>query len=212
MNLILTKIRGIFPYHKILLAYYSGSIAYGINDEDSDTDVTVVLDGFRDNIHLNLGQVDLFIFSKERFLARHRFDETITAYHRSSTDTFLSLEKTLIHIDPDFKETVDKLLNINHREFLLKSLEAQLEYGKARYEVTKAFKSHYHFFRYRGIIEHYEKTGKFELVCPEPWHSYMIDYKNNWDNIKGSKYYELLEESIVFIEKYIEGMKRVELG
>lgn len=212
MNLILTKIRGIFPYHKILLAYYSGSIAYGINDEHSDTDVTVVLDGFRDNIHLNLGQVDLFIFSKERFLARHNFDETITAYHRSSTDTFLSLEKTLIHMDPDFKETVDKLLNINHREFLLKSLEAQLEYGKARYEVTKAFKSHYHFFRYRGIIEHYEKTGKFELICPEPWNAYMIDYKNNWDNIKGSKYYELLEESINFIENYIEGMKRVELG
>jgi len=132
MNSILTKIRGIFPYHKILLAYYSGSIAYGINDEHSDTDVTVVLEDFRDNIHLNLGQVDLFIFSKERFLARHSFDETITAYHRSSTDTFLSLEKTLIHIDSDFKETVDKLLNINHRMFLLKSLEAELEYGKEK--------------------------------------------------------------------------------
>ena len=40
----------------------------------------------------------------------------------------------------------------------------------------------------------------------------MIDYKNNWDNIKGSKYYGLLEESIHFIENYIEGMKRIGLG
>jgi predicted nucleotidyltransferase len=62
MDLILTKIKGTFPYHKILLAYNSGSIAYGIHDEHSDTDVRVVLDDFRDNIHLNLGQVDLFIF------------------------------------------------------------------------------------------------------------------------------------------------------
>jgi predicted nucleotidyltransferase len=206
MDLILTKIKGIFPYHKILLAYYSGSIAYGINDELSDTDVTVVLEDFKDNIHLNLGQVDLFIFSKERFLLRHDFDETITAYHRASTDTLLSLDRTLIHIDPEFKETVDKLLEINHKAFLKGILIAGLEYGKSRYEMAKSFKSHYHFLRYRGMIEHFEKTGKCELVCPEPWRSYMLDFKNNWDNIKGSKYYELIEESIRFIEKYIEGM------
>jgi ATP-dependent exoDNAse (exonuclease V) beta subunit len=206
MNLILAKIKGIFPYHKILLAYYSGSIAYGINDEQSDKDVTVVLEDFRDNIHLNLGQVDLFIFSKERFLARHNFDETITAYHRASTDTLLSLDKTLIHLDPSFKETVDKVLAIDHKAFLTNLLKAGLEYGKARFDIAKSFKSHYHFLRYRGMIEHFELTGKCELICPEPWHSYMIDYKNNWDNIQASKYYQLLEESIEFIENYIEGM------
>jgi len=206
MDLILTKIKGIFPYHKILLAYYSGSIAYGINDEYSDTDVTVVLDDFRDNIHLNLGQVDLFVFSKERFLARHNFDKSITAYHRASTDTLLSLDRTLIHMDLDFKATVDKLLDINHKAFLRNLLIAGLEYGKARYEISKSFKSNYHFLRYRGMIEHFEKTGKCELICPEPWYTYMMDYKTNWDNIKGSQYYELIEESIRFIEKYIEGM------
>ena len=206
MNLILTKIKSIFPYHKILLAYYCGSQAYSINNDQSDIDVTVVLEDFNGIMQFNTGQLDLFIFSKEDFLDRYKFDKHIIAYHKFSADTLLSLDRTLIHIDAEFKETVDKLLDINHTDFLKGLLIAGLEYGKSRYEVAKSCKSHYHFLRYRAMIEHFEKTGKCELVFPEPWRTYMLDFKNNWDNVKGSQYYELIEESIGFIEKYIEGM------
>jgi predicted nucleotidyltransferase len=58
MNDIVKMVEGIFPGTTILLVYYSGSIAYGLNNEFSDKDITVVLDNFKGNMQLDLGEYD----------------------------------------------------------------------------------------------------------------------------------------------------------
>ena len=102
MSDLYNMIEGVFPNTEILFIYYGGSIAYGLDNNSSDKDVTVVLDGFRGNLHLTLGEYDLFVFAKDRFIQRQQFDESIIAYHRAAADNVMSIERTLIYINPSF--------------------------------------------------------------------------------------------------------------
>ncbi len=205
---LINIIKGVFPNTVILLLYYGGSIAYGLNSKNSDTDVTVVLDEFLGNMYLNVGGYDLFIFSKESFIQRQRFDNSISAYYRSAADNIMSIDRTLIYINPMFMETLDELLIYDDKEFMLNHIEAELEYGKMRYEANKNLKSHYHVFRIRGMLEHYKNTGKYELIVEEPWYTKMIIYKQNWNNQIGKKYIREIKDQLKYLEDYLLEMKQ----
>ena len=212
MDKLLRIIKGVFPGTEILLLYYCGSVAYGLDDENSDKNVNVVLDNFRGLIHLNLAEYDVFAYSKETFIDRQRFHEGIIPYYRAAADDLLSLDRTLIYLNPSFEETLNELLTYNHKELMLNHLTVELQYGRMRYEISPYFKSHYHIFRFRGMIEHFKKTGIYELVVEEPWKTYMIEYKRNWDNDIGHRYKELLEEQLEYLEQYRNELINNELG
>ena len=205
-------IEGVFPNTEILLIYYGGSIAYGIDSDLSDKDVTVVLDGFRGNLHLTIGEYDLFVFAKDRFIQRQQFDTSIIAYHRAAADNIMSIDRTLIYINPSFQETLDQLLIYDDKEFMLNHIAAELEYGRMRFDVSTNFKSHYHVFRIRGMVDHYEKTRKYELVVEEPWFTKMMDFKNNWDNEIAQNYVEEIKEQLDYLENYRNEMIQNGLG
>ena len=205
-------IEGVFPNTEILLIYYGGSIAYGLDSDLSDKDVTVVLDGFRGNLHLTLGEYDLFVFAKDRFIQRQQFDTSIIAYHRAAADNIMSIDRTLIYINPSFQETLDQLLIYDDKEFMLNHIAAELEYGRMRFDVSTNFKSHYHVFRIRGMVDHYEKTRKYELVVEEPWFTKMMDFKNNWDNEIAQNYVEEIKEQLDYLENYRNEMIQNGLG
>jgi hypothetical protein len=205
-------IEGVFPNTEILLIYYGGSIAYGLDDNSSDKDVTVVLDGFRGNLHITIGEYDLFVFAKDRFIQRQTFDESIIAYHRAAADNVMSIDRTLIYINPTFQETLDELLIYDDKEFMLNHIAAELEYGRMRFDVSTNFKSHYHVFRIRGMVDHYEKTGKYELVVEEPWFTKMMDFKNNWDNEIAQNYVEEIKDQLDCLENYRNEMIERGLG
>jgi hypothetical protein len=205
-------IEGVFPNTEILLIYYGGSIAYGLDDNSSDKDVTVVLDGFRGNLHITIGEYDLFVFAKDRFIQRQTFDESIIAYHRAAADNVISIDRTLIYINPTFQETLDELLVYHDKEFMLNHIAAELEYGRMRFDVNTNFKSHYHVFRIRGMVDHYEKTGKYELVVEEPWFTKMMDFKNNWDNEIAQNYVEEIKDQLDYLENYRNEMIERGLG
>ena len=212
MSHLLKNIEGLFPISKILLVYYCGSIAYGLQDEDSDKDVTVVLDNFKGNIHLNLDKLDLFVFSKERFIQRQHFDETITSYHRASADTLMSIDKNMIYLDPTFSGELENVRNCDSKDFMLKHLEAQIDYGKMRFDLTQNLKSHYHIFRLRGMIDNYDKTGHYNLTVLEPWYKKMTDYKRNWDHEIGKTYLKELEVELQYLIDYRDRMMSGGLG
>jgi hypothetical protein len=205
-------IEGVFPNTEILLIYYGGSIAYGLDDNTSDKDVTVVLDGFRGNLHITIGEYDLFVFAKDRFIQRQTFDESIIAYHRAAADNVMSIDRTLIYINPTFQETLDELLVYDDKEFMLNHIAAELEYGRMRFDVNTNFKSHYHVFRIRGMVDHYKKTGKYELVVEEPWFTKMMDFKNNWDNEIAQNYVEEIKDQLDYLENYRNEMIERGLG
>lgn len=212
MNDIVKMVEGIFPGTVILLIYYSGSIAYGLNDELSDKDITVVLDNFKGNMQLDLGEYDFFVFSKERFIQRQQFDESIIAYYKGAADDVMKLNETAIYINPDFEETLDQLLIFDHKEFMLNHIESVVEYSRMRYNIKRILKSHYHVFRIRGMVDHFDKTGKYELIVEEPWKSKMIDFKNHWNTEDAKKYEDEILEQLDYLENYRNEMMQDELG
>lgn len=212
MNDIYNLIKEVFPNTKILLIYYGGSIAYGLDDDLSDKDVTVVLDHFKGNLHLTLGVYDFFVFSKDRFIQRQQFDETVIAYHRAAADNIMSIDKTLIYLDKSFKETLEDLLKYDDLTFMLDHIRAELEYGKMRFDMNVNFKSHYHVFRIRGMVDHYEITGRYELVIEEPWYKKMMDFKENWNNEKSKIYIKEIKEQLSYLENYRNELIKCGLG
>ena len=83
---ILEIIQGIFPNITVMFIYYCGSLAFGLNDENSDDDVTVVLDGFKGNVHLSLGKLDVFAYGKDIYLKKQNLDPTVPLYDRAYID------------------------------------------------------------------------------------------------------------------------------
>ena len=205
-------IEAVFPGTEILLLYYCGSIAYGLDDEHSDKDVNVILGNFKGLIHITLAEYDVFAYSVETFIDRQNFDGDIIPYYRAAADDLLSLDKTLIYLNPKFKDTLKKLLTYDDKTLMMNHLGVELQYGKMRYQISPRFKSHYHIFRFRGLVEHFKLTGKYTLTVEEPWNSYMIEYKQNWDNDIGASYHELLEEELKYLEQYRNEMMDSELG
>jgi hypothetical protein len=212
MNELYRIVEGVFPNTEILLIYYGGSIAYGINSDSSDKDVTVVLDGFNGTLHLYIGTIDFFIFSKEEFIKRQTFDETVIPYYKQAADTLIVLDKYEHYIQASFEKEVDDLLSRVDEVFVLNHLSSFLDYTRSRFEVNPLFKTHYHVFRIRGMVEHYEKTGKYELVVEEPWFTKMMDFKSNWDNEIAQNYVEEIKDQLDYLENYRNEMIERGLG
>jgi hypothetical protein len=202
VNELYRIVEGVFPNTEILLIYYGGSIAYGINSETSDKDVTVVLDRFKGTLHLYIGTYDFFIFSKEDFIKRQTFDESIIPYYKQAADTLLGVYKYEYFIQPSFEKEIDSLLSRVDETFIINHLSSVIEYTRSRFNVNPTFKTHYHVFRIRGMVDHYEKTGKYELVVEEPWHKKMLDFKNNWNNEIAENYVDEIKEQLDYLDDY----------
>jgi type II restriction/modification system DNA methylase subunit YeeA len=62
------------------------------------------------------------------------------------------------------------------------------------------------------MVEHYEKTGKYELVVEEPWFTKMMNFKNNWDNEIAQNYVEEIKDQLDYLENYRNEMIERGLG
>ncbi|QLY40163.1 hypothetical protein HF295_04515 [Hujiaoplasma nucleasis] len=212
MDDLLSFVRNIFPTCKVLLLYYSGSRGYGFNDDTSDIDITAVLDGFKGNMHVQLGEIDIFAFSKEDYIKRQFFDETIIDYYKSAADDILVCKDKVIYLDNDFEQDYQNLKQFDHKKFLINQLDALLNYTKMRFGIKKNFKSHYHIFRMRGMVDHYDKTDKYELVVEAPWFTKMMDFKHNWENEKSKPYIKEIKEQVDYLENYRNELIKCGLG
>jgi len=186
--------------------YYSGSKGYGYDDEDSDIDVTVVLDDFNGLLHLQLGKLDIFAFSKDSYIKRQNFDESIIEYYKTAADDILIPEDKIIYLCPEFDSTYEQLKAFNVKTFIGNQLAALISYTRMRMDISMELKSHYHLFRMRGILDHYDRTGLFELEIDEKWKKEMLQFKKNWNNEIGESYWNKLEEQLLYLEQYKDRM------
>lgn len=206
MNKHFSLVSNVFPNSKVLFMYYSGSKGYGYDDEDSDIDVTVVLDDFNGLLHLQLGKLDIFAFSKDSYIKRQNFDESIIEYYKTAADDILIPEDKIIHLSSEFDATYEKLKTFNVKTFIGNQLTALITYTRMRMDISMELKSHYHLFRMRGILDHYDRTGLFELEIDEHWKKEMLKFKKNWDNEIGKSYFSKLEEQLLYLEQYKDRM------
>lgn len=206
MNKHFDLVKNVFPNAKVLFMYYSGSRGYGYEDEESDIDITVVLEDFNGSLHLQLGKLDIFAFSKEMYIKRQNFDETIIDYYKSAVDDILVPEDKILHLSPEFDETYEQLKQINVKKLIVNQISALLNHTKMRMNISMELKSHYHLLRYKGILDHYDRTGVFELEIDEPMKSVMLNYKKNWNNEIGKSYQEKLIQTFEYLKNYRDRM------
>lgn len=189
----------LFEPSSIMFMYYSGSINYFLNDEASDYDVTVIVDGFIGSVQINYPNLDLLVFGSDCYQDRFDSNKEVPLYQIVKMDDLISIERNLIYLNPKY---IDAYNNYKNQNFNFnRYLNAFIKFQKVRrlnYEV--ADKSMYHILRVRGLIEHYIKYGKYEMIVEEPWFSCMVDFKKNYD--KGITYIPLIREALEFIENF----------
>lgn len=209
---ILDIVQGIFPNTTVMFIYYCGSLAFELNDENSDDDVTVVLDGFKGNVHLSLGELDIFAYGRDIYLKKQNLDPTVPLYDRAYIDEVLSTKDNLIYLDENYREEYEAYKNVDLTTKLGLFLSSFVDHYKMRIEYPETQKSHYHVLRVRGILDHVDQTGKYELIVPEPWYTDMLEYKKNWNTKIGRDYLPLIREALTYIENYKDRVISNELG
>jgi hypothetical protein len=209
---ILEIVQGLFPNTTVMFIYYCGSLAFGISDENSDDDVTGVLDGFKGNVHLSLGELDIFAYGRDIYLKKQNLDPSVPLYDRAYIDEVLSTKDNLIYLDENYKEEYEAYKNIDLTSKLGLFLSSFVEHYQIRINYPEPQKSHYHILRVRGILDHVDQVGKYEHIILEPWYTMMIEYKKNWNNNKGKEYMPLLREALNYIENYRDRVISNELG
>lgn len=212
MDKIYNMVKEVFPNTEILLIYYGGSKAYGLDNQSSDIDVTVVLEGFKGILHLFIGKYDLFVFSKEDFIKRQQFDDSIIAYHRQAADNVLGIRLNEYYLNPLFSNELNTLLSSIDKTFICHFIDAVLIYARSKFEINQTSKTHYHLFRLRGMLDHYDQTGVFDLTVDEPWYTLMIDYKSNYKSEHAKKYIEEIQNQLYYLEHYRNEMIQNGLG
>lgn len=209
---ILEAVKNIFPQATVMFIYYCGSVAFGLEDENSDDDVTVVLDGFKGNVHLSLGTLDIFAYGRDIYLKKQNLDPSVPLYDRAYIDEVLSPKDTLIYLDERYREEYEAYKNIDMTSKLGLFLASFVEHYETRLDLPEPQKSHYHILRVRGILDHVDQIGKYEHVVEEPWATMMKDYKKNWNNDVGVRYMPILREQLRYLAAYRDKVMNDELG
>lgn len=206
------RVQSIFTQSTVMFIYFCGSKAYGTNDVESDSDITVILDGFKGMIHLELGDYDIFAFGADTFLLKQVFDPAIPSYYRASVDEIISIDHNLIYLNETYRDEFEAYKNVNMIRNLGAFLDSFIEYHQYRLADGIPKKTHYHILRMRGTLEHLDLTGRFEHFQEEPWKTQMMYYKKNWNTDLGNEYIPTLKEALAYIENYKEKVMNDELG
>ena len=209
---ILEIVQGTFPNQTVMFIYYCGSIAFGLEDENSDDDVTVVLDGFQGNVHLSLGTLDIFAYGRDIYLKKQNLDPSVPLYDRAYIDEVLSQKDNLIYLNEEYRAEYEAYKNIDLTSKLGLFLSSFVEHYEMRINYPEPQKSHYHILRVRGILDHVDRVGKYEHVVEEPWYSKMVEYKRNWNNEVGVRYMPILKEALAYLAAYRDRVINDELG
>jgi len=162
--------------------------------------------------NLFIGKYELFVFSKEDFIKRQQFYDSIIAYHKQAADNIMSIDFNEFYLNPKFSDELEILLKSINRHFIYHFIDAILIYARSKFEINPTSKTHYHLFRLRGMLEHYERTGVFNLTVDEPWNSMMIDYKANYKSADAAKYIDEIQNQLDYLESYRNEMLKHGLG
>ncbi len=205
---IITYAKGLLKDKEIMFMYFGGSIAFGIYEQEySDIDVNVFVNGLKGFIHTEMDGIDYFIYGDDKYLSRQDMTSDLPLYNKIFIDDALSLDETLIYLNPVFDKEFKEFKNIKLEDRLKTFLEKNLQYYEYYYnETARPSKKMYHLFRWRGIIENYILTKKLTLEIADSWKEKMFSYKHNWNSESGVKLHKELKEVIGYIKKYKEAL------
>ncbi|MCL2521248.1 MAG: nucleotidyltransferase domain-containing protein [Erysipelotrichales bacterium] len=170
-----------------MLAYYCGSVAYGTQTKESDTDIIVVLDEFNGIEHYyDLEEkCEYFIFGVKNWIEKMEYDEEVALYLKMFNDDILA-DVELIKLEDSFKPTYDKYRNRDFKDIMQNYLKTVIEYYSILLEYPDLRKNYYHLYRIEAQIKHYLETNVFTInlstlvpLAQEKIEVYKENFKSN---------------------------------
>ena len=173
-----------FGNNKVLAIFKCGSHAFGFADENSDNDYFVILEPFQGSAHEQSEENDYFVYGKEAFKKIVRFEENVPDYDVIYNDQFLDCENKFEFVDPEFKDELFELLNIDWKRNIYKWVKRNIHYY-SRFLTegsTNTVKSLYHLIRIKDIVVRFEETGEFNHNYSQKAIDDIKTFKANFEN------------------------------
>lgn len=198
-------VKGFVKNHTIMFMYHCGARSYGTVDEASDIDVSVIMADINGSMHMQIGGLDVFIYGVDTYLEKQSLKDNIPIYYKMHIDDAINIDKNLIFLDDRFINEYNAYKDIKLEENLKSFLSSFVKYYTVR-EVDHPgpAKTLYHIFRIRGLLDHFDKVDKYEMIIEEPWKSKLFTYKKNWNNDIGLSMMEEVKEQLEYIKNYTE--------
>lgn len=178
-EMILNIIKKKYDINNIILVYYCGSIGYGLNNEESDIDVTIILKSGENYSKESIDNIDFFVYNFYYFKKVQRLENDADMYLKTSADVILNFEKNIIFMNDAFTFELKQLYGfLDFQKFLSPFLSNFIEYyDNLLYIRCPQYPKRrmYHIFRVLGILETFSKTGIYDIN--------NID-ADNFDNMK----------------------------
>lgn len=169
----------LFSPYKVLLCYKCGSSIFGLSDDDSDKDYTVIVEGYDSCNVVKTDDSDFFTYGLPYFEKLKKFDKGCLTYFLVWIDNTLLAKENIVYIDESIKDKLDEFLYIDFKNHFKDWLYRLIAYFGIRLQNYKEEKSLYHLYRVESLIKHYKETGKFEYYFSRENKELAMDLKTN---------------------------------
>ena len=173
-------IRKNFPLSTILLIYRMGSKAYGVDNENSDEDIGVVLDGYSGMDHIVDYETknEYFIFSKDLWIKKMEFETSLANLFLIFPDEVIG--NTPLYIKEEFITTYESYQTRDFDSIFKTYLVKVIDYFETYLNEDRQTKTMWHLYRIEEQVLRFVSTGEWSLTLTPGTIEKLQVYKQNY--------------------------------
>jgi len=173
-------IRKNFPLSTILLIYRIGSKAYGVDTENSDEDIGVVLDGYSGMDHIVDYETknEYFIFSKNLWIKKMEFDTNLANLFLIFPDEVIG--NNPLYIKEEFIATYESYQTRDFATIFKTYLGKVIDYFETYLNEDRQTKTMWHLYRIEEQVLRFVSTGEWLLTLASGTIEKIQVYKQNY--------------------------------
>ena len=173
-------IRKNFPLSTILLIYRMGSKAYGVDNENSDEDIGVVLDGYSGMDHIVDYETknEYFIFSKDLWIKKMEFETSLANLFLIFPDEVIG--NTPLYIKEEFITTYESYQTRDFASIFKTYLGKVIDYFETYLNENRQTKTMWHLYRIEEQVLRFVSTGEWSLTLAPGTIEKIQVYKQNY--------------------------------
>lgn len=173
-------IRKNFPLSTILLIYRMGSKAYGVDNENSDEDICVVLDGYSGMDHIVDYETknEYFIFSKDLWIKKMEFEMSLANLFLIFPDEVIG--NTPLYIKEEFITTYESYQTRDFASIFKTYLGKVIDYFETYLNEDRQTKTMWHLYRIEEQVLRFVSTGEWSLTLTPGTIEKLQVYKQNY--------------------------------
>jgi predicted nucleotidyltransferase len=195
------KLLNEFKDRKVLLSYYCGSTAFGVNTDESDSDIIVVLDDMlgHDHLYLEDENIEYYIFGRNEWFKKMEFDSSISLYNLMYSDDICGGK--LIYVDSKFKSIYEKYVNRDWSKYFNVWLESNIAYYETYIDNPVLRKNYWNLYRLEEQVRRYLETNIMKIDVSDNVKEKILVYKANFKSNS-----VLFKEELILILDYLKGV------